>query len=102
MTREQAREFDAVEATLRMNSQATIEDLAKSTGGFLIAESNDLERGFRRLGEDIRDYYEVAYTSTDDRHDGRFRRVAVKVKRPGARVQSRDGYFAVPTNRAAR
>ena len=96
VTREQAREFDAVEATLRMNSQATIEDLAKSTGGFLIAESNDLERGFRRLGEDIRDYYEVAYTSTDDRHDGRFRRVAVKVKRPGARVQSRDGYFAVP------
>lgn len=96
VTRDQAREFDAVEATLRMNSQATIEDLAKSTGGFLIAESNDLERGFRRLGEDIRDYYEVAYTSTDDRHDGRFRRVAVRVKRPGARVQSREGYFALP------
>jgi VWFA-related protein len=96
VTREQAREFDAVEATLRMNAQATIEDLAKSTGGFLLAESNDLERGFRRLGEDMRDYYEVAYTSTDDRQDGRFRRVAVKVRRSGARVQTREGYFAVP------
>jgi VWFA-related protein len=96
VTREQAREFDVVEATQRMNTQATLEDLAKSTGGFLIAESNDLRPAFERLAEDMRDYYEVGYASTDDHYDGRFRRVTVKVSRPGASVQTREGYFAVP------
>ncbi|HUL75982.1 MAG TPA: VWA domain-containing protein [Vicinamibacteria bacterium] len=96
VTREQAREFEAVEATLRMNAQGTLEDLARGTGGFLIAESNDLKVGFLRLGEEIRGYYEVAYAPSDDHFDGRFRRVAVKVKRAGVSVQSRNGYFAVP------
>ena len=96
VTREQAREFDTVEATLRMNAQGTLEDLAKGTGGFLIAESNDLKLGLQRLGEELHGYYEAAYVPSDDRFDGRFRRVAVKVKRAGVAVQSRNGYFAVP------
>jgi VWFA-related protein len=53
VTREQAREFEAVEATLRMNAQGTLDDLSKATGGFLIGDSNDLALGLRRLGEDI-------------------------------------------------
>jgi VWFA-related protein len=96
VTREQARQFETVETTLRMNSQATLEDLSKATGGFLLGDSNDLALGLRKLGEDTRHYYEVAYAPSDPRFDGRFHRVSVKVKRPGASVQSRAGYFAIP------
>lgn len=96
VTREQAREFETVEATLRVNVRGNLDDLAKSTGGFLMADSNDLKRGLRRLGEDLRQYYEVAYAPSARRLDGRFHRLAVKVRRPGASVQSRSGYFAIP------
>ena len=96
VTREQAREFDTVEATLRIDAHGTLEDLARSTGGFLIGDNNDLGRKLRSLGEDIHHYYEVAYAPSDRRNDGRFHRLAVKVRRAGAQVQSRQGYFAVP------
>ena len=96
VTREQARQFETVEATLRMNAQGTLDDLSKATGGFLIGDSNDLGLGLRRLGEDTRHYYELAYAPSDPRLDGRFHRVSVKVKRSGASVQSREGYFAIP------
>jgi len=96
VTREQARQFETVETTLRMNAQGTLDDLSKATGGFLLGDSNDLALGLRKLGEDTRHYYEVAYVPSDPRFDGRFHRVSVKVKRPGASVQSRRGYFAIP------
>jgi VWFA-related protein len=96
VTREQARQFETVEATLRMNTQGTLDDLSKATGGFLIGDSNDLGLGLLKLGEDTRHYYEVAYPPSDPRFDGRFHRVSVKVKRSGATVQSREGYFAIP------
>jgi hypothetical protein len=41
----------------------------------------------------------VGYTSTNDRRDGRFRRIEVRVKRPGLQVRSRRGYVA-PRGRA--
>ncbi len=96
VTREQARQFETVEATLRMDAQGTLDDLSKATGGFLIGDSNDLALGLRKLGEDTRHYYELAYAPSDPRYDGRFHRVSVKVKRPGASVQTRGGYFAIP------
>ena len=96
VTREQARQFETVEASLRMNAQGTLDDLSKATGGVLIGDSNDLALGLRKLGEDTRHYYELAYAPSDPRLDGRFHRVSVKVKRSGASVQSREGYFAVP------
>ncbi len=96
VTRDQARQFETVEATLRMDTQGTLDDLSKATGGFLLGDSNDLALGLRRLGEDTRHYYEVAYAPSDPRFDGRFHRVSVKVKRPGASVQTREGYFAIP------
>jgi hypothetical protein len=41
-------------------------------------------------------YYEVTYDPQLAAFDGSFRRVSVKVKRPGVVVQSREGYFALP------
>ena len=96
VTREQAREFETVETSLRVNARGTLEDLAKGTGGFLIAEGNDLGRKLQRLGEDVRHYYEIGYAPVDRRLDGRFRSVSVRVKRPGVTLQSRAGYFAIP------
>jgi hypothetical protein len=47
--------------------------------------------------EDVRTHYEVAYSPSNVATDGTFRKIEVKVSRPGAKVFTREGYYAVPT-----
>jgi VWFA-related protein len=87
---------ETVEEALRSNTQGTLGDLAESTGGFLIANSNDMKAGMERVAGDIIGYYEVVYAPTKVETDGKFRELQVKVSRGGTSVQARKGYFAVP------
>jgi VWFA-related protein len=83
------------EALLRADPHSGLGTLADETGGFLIANTNDLRGGFSAIETDMRNYYALTYTPTNTRFDGRFRRIDVKVKRSDVRVRSRKGYFAV-------
>jgi VWFA-related protein len=87
---------ETVEEALRSNTQGTLGDLAESTGGFLIANTNDMKAGMERVAGDIVGYYEVVYAPTKVETDGKFRELEVKVARGGTNVQARKGYFAVP------
>ena len=49
----------------------------------------------RRIGSDLRSYYLLGYTPKNEPFDGRFRKIAVRVKRKGVDVRARSGYFAV-------
>jgi VWFA-related protein len=95
-TREEMLIADTAESSLRMDTIATLGQLAESTGGMLIAHSNDVRAGIARAVGDLRGYYEVAYSPSNRVFDGRFRKVSLKVTRPGVTVQTRSGYFAMP------
>ncbi len=84
------------EVAARANVQDTLADLSRSTGGFLVANTNEMEIAMRRIAEDIRSYYAVAYKPSAHEYDGRFHRITVKVLRPGITLQARSGYFAAP------
>lgn len=84
------------EESLRANIQASLDEFARSTGGFLIANTNDFKPAMARVATDIGSYYEAAYAPVSQEFDGRFRRIEVRVTRPGVTVQSRSGYFALP------
>ena len=84
------------EESLRANVQNTLGELAQSTGGFLTANTNDFKPNMQRIATDIGSYYEAAYVPVNQEFDGKFRKIAVKVTRPGVTVQSRSGYFALP------
>ena len=84
------------EESLRANVQDTLAELAQSTGGFLTANTNDFKPSMQRIATDIGSYYEAAYVPVSQEFDGKFRKIAVKVTRPGVTVQSRIGYFALP------
>jgi VWFA-related protein len=96
VTREEATIVDNVEAAIRMDPIATLGDLASGTGGLLIANTNDVRAGIARAVGDLRGYYEVAYSPANREFDGKFRRIVLKVSRPGVRLQTRSGYFAMP------
>ena len=95
-TREEMLISDTAESALRMDTIGTLEQLAESTGGLLISHTNDVRAGIARAVGDLRGYYEVAYSPANLEFDGRFRRIALKVTRPGVTVQTRSGYFAMP------
>jgi VWFA-related protein len=83
------------EALLRADPHSGLGLLADQTGGFLIANTNNLRAGFSTIDADMRNYYVLTYTPKNTRFDGRFRNIEVKVRRPDVRVRSRKGYFAV-------
>jgi len=94
--KDQVLALDDAERALRLDLQGTLNDLAESTGGALIANSNDVRPGIARAVGDLRGYYEVVYAPSNANYDGRFRTIAVKLARPDLRVQTRSGYFALP------
>jgi VWFA-related protein len=81
--------------------QDTLADLAQSTGGFLISNSNDFREGLRKVSEDIESYYEVTYNPQIASYDGSYRKIEVRSPRAGLRIQSRAGYFALPVSAAS-
>jgi VWFA-related protein len=68
--------------------------LASNTDGIAVVNSNDLDRGMRRISDDLTSYYLLGYNSTNPKLDGRFRALKVKVKKPGVEVRARRGYKA--------
>jgi VWFA-related protein len=95
-TREDMLIADTAESALRMDTVATLEQLAESTGGMMISRTNDVRAGITRAVGDLRGYYEISYSPTNRSFDGKFRKVTLKVARPGVSVQTRSGYFAMP------
>jgi VWFA-related protein len=89
------RTVERAEDLLRLDPQAGLARLAEDTGGFLVRDTNDLGSAFRRIEEDNRFHYLLTYSPRDENFDGKFRTIGVKVKRDGAQVFSRKGYFAV-------
>ena len=68
--------------------------LAGETGGRAFTDTNDFGEAFTRVQRDMSAYYLLGYSSTNPAKDGRFRRIQVRVKREGLRVEARAGYYA--------
>jgi Ca-activated chloride channel family protein len=74
-----------------------MERIARETGGVdYDAQKEDVQALFRKLGEELRATYELAYQSSNPVRDESFRKIAIRVKRPDLKVRSKTGYFARP------
>jgi len=72
----------------------TLRMLAENTDGIAFDSNNDLTGQMRRLAADLTSYYLLGYSSTNARLDGGFRKIKVRVTRPGIDVRARHGYRA--------
>jgi VWFA-related protein len=70
--------------------------MTRETGGRAIFPRNarDLKEAFDEIAAELRSQYYLGYTPTHRARDGRFRKVEIKVKQGGLRVQARRGYYA--------
>jgi VWFA-related protein len=84
-------------ATMRMsrNRRDALRTLSENTDGMAIVDTNDLRTPLRRLADNLASYYLLGYYSTNTNHDGRFRRIEVKVPGRDVRVTARSGYRAL-------
>ena len=97
LTKAQIAQFEraspmADQVNLRSRLEA-MRTLADATDGSTLL-SNDLAWVLQRIADDLSAYYLIGYSSTNTKADGTFRRITVRVKRPGVEVRARRGYRA--------
>lgn len=71
----------------------TLLSLAENTDG-ISATTNDFNAGLRKISDDLSAYYLLTYSPTNNKNDGAYRRIDVKVNAPGVRIKARRGYIA--------
>jgi Ca-activated chloride channel family protein len=87
------------------SSRAFLTQVAELSGGELFTPiaSKDLGKVYDRILDELGGQYVLGFSSDDLRHDGKFRKLRVDLRRKGLKVRHRPGYF-VPKEetRAAR
>ena len=67
---------------------------ADNTGGKAFFNTNEFDSGVAQILRETGSFYLLGYRPPNNKDDGRFRRIQVKVNRPGVTVNARRGYFA--------
>ena len=83
------------------DSQTSLDQLARGTGGIFFHDNNDLDQGLATALDDMASYYLIGYQPQREDFDQarggpQFHKIEVKVLRPGLQVRSRNGFVGVP------
>jgi len=75
-------------------SQEVMSTLSVDTGGKAFFDSNDFAPAFAQVERDTSAYYAIGFHSTNPARDGRYRKLTIKLNRPGMKLEYRPGYYA--------
>ncbi|HUL73110.1 MAG TPA: VWA domain-containing protein [Vicinamibacterales bacterium] len=78
-----------------------LETMADYTGATATVNSDDVQKGIDAIFTEESSYYLIGYQTSNGRPDGKFRKVTVKVNKPGLTVRTRSGYFAPKADTSA-
>jgi len=84
-----------IETVYDASHEASLEMMARDTGGLAALGTNNIDGALERVAEDFANYYSLGYVPTHD-VAGRYHRVEIKVGRKGLTVRHRDGYRDKP------
>jgi len=73
-----------------------LQDLADRSGGRLYDANTlyNISQAFSNIAEELRHQYSLSYYPSNSKKDGSYRRVKVRVEKPGMIVRAREGYRA--------
>ena len=84
-----------------VDPRGDLREIAERTGGraFFPDKKFDLNAAFAEIERELRTQYLIAYSSTNKKHDGGYRKITVEIANPDLRKQKlllrhRPGYFA--------
>ena len=80
-------------------NQMNLDAIAEATGGKAYYNTNGLKDVIAEIVNDGSNYYTIAYATSNQSWDGKFRRIKVTLNRPGLKLQYRPGYYAVDRSR---
>ncbi|MGO9318948.1 MAG: VWA domain-containing protein [Terracidiphilus sp.] len=90
--------FSGGALTNNMNSnvatQEVMSTLSTDTGGKAFFDSNDFAPAFAQVQRDTSAYYAIGFHSSNPARDGRYRKLTIKINRPGVKLEYRPGYYA--------
>jgi len=75
-------------------TQEVMATLSTDTGGKAFFDSNDFAPAFAQVQRDTSAYYAIGFRSSNQARDGKFRKLTVKINRPGVKLEYRPGYYA--------
>jgi len=76
------------------DTQEVMATLSSDTGGKAFFDTNDFAPAFAQIQRDISEYYAIGFHSSNPARDGKYRRLTIKVDRPGLKLEYRPGYYA--------
>jgi VWFA-related protein len=82
------------QVSANFGSQETLDTLSLDTGGKSFMDSNDFAPAFQQVQHDTEAYYILGFRSTNQRQDGSYRHLTVKVNRDDVKIEYRPGYYA--------
>ncbi|HZS09024.1 MAG TPA: VWA domain-containing protein, partial [Blastocatellia bacterium] len=87
---------------LDIQGQGILEEISQVTGGkaFFPRSAAELEDATTRIALELRHQYSVGYVPTNLNHDGKWRKIRVKVNPPrglpNLSIRAKEGYYATP------
>jgi Ca-activated chloride channel family protein len=78
-----------------------LRSLSQETGGHLyhVDELSQLGSIYQQIADELANQYTIGYTSKNAKRDGTFRKIMVRIARPGVSARTKAGYFAPPPPR---
>src|SRR6266849_634937 len=80
-------------SSLEAANHTNLSNFAEMTGGRAFYNSNDLSAGMRQASDDAANYYVLGYYLERKNDRAGWRKLKVKVDKPGAHLLSRSGFF---------
>ena len=108
---EQAQKADAIIYSIRYvdrgfyfshggfySGGSALERMSAETGGrvFTVDRKHPLTEVFKEIQDEMRSQYALAYTPTNGKRDGSYRRIEIRPSNKEYKVQARKGYYATP------
>jgi VWFA-related protein len=99
----QARTALARNTGSQAEADFSMKALARETGAraFFPAAITELAGAYGTIADELASQYSLGYSSRNPNRDGAYRRIVVRIERPGTLARTRAGYVAVPQSTVA-